>query len=227
MTNNRTNINNIYYDQQQQLQITTINDSDSKEHNQEQKVIPTRTSSSFGQKVVGGMSHQAILPWGLRSMKIDLFDNATNDDLLRDKRKFKISLGLITKSGKKKNFNASLNGPLRNYKRNVINQNSTHYKMVMEALEPLKGSVEGLRLSKFYESGAESNKQSIQDMSVIIHQLPKFEYAVKLFLKDKQFDITLKANQGLSNKQRLAGVIATWYKTSTQLKPKYMNDLLD
>jgi hypothetical protein len=62
---------------------------------------------------------------------------------------------------------------------------------------------------------------------VIIYQLPKFEYAVKLFLKDKQFDITLKANHNLSKKQRLAGVIATWYKTSTQLKPKYMNDLLD
>jgi len=226
MKDSRTDINNFNYNELQQLQITTIKDSGSKEHNHEQKISP-RTSSLVGQRDVGGMSHQLILPWGLRSLKIDLFDNATDDDLKRDKRKFKLSLGYITKSGKRKNFNASLNGPSRNYKRNVVNQNSTHYKMVMEAFEPLKGFTEDLRISKFYESGAESNKQSMQDMSVIMHQLPNYEYAVKLFLKDKPFDITLKVGLGLSAKQKRAGAIATWYKTTAQGKPKYMSDLLD
>ena len=179
---------------------------------------------------------QAILPFNMKSLKIDLFDNANHEELLLGKRQFKVALNIITSTGKQLTYRAGMNSELRHYKRGVKNQNSTHYKKVKHMVEELKyPGVEDLRLSKFYRNISKNKNfghqhKSMQDMSCIMHQTP-YGYYFYIVICDEVIQADVMSGKGVSAKQQQAGCIATWHtsqSTNNNYEPGYaLDDLLD
>tara|TARA_R100000734_G_C3316660_1_gene109262 strand:+ start:2174 stop:2836 length:663 start_codon:yes stop_codon:yes gene_type:complete len=216
---NRTTINNInnINDNKQQVITTSLNDT-----SVEQGLRPLVEDQQLGEKV----SPKASLPFGLKSIKVDLFDN--EQDVYSDKRKFKIALGLIKQDTTKHKFMAAMNSPIRNYKRNVENKNSIHYQLVKQIVDEWGDRVDNIRVSKFYESTGGYNKKSMQDASCIMWDRPQ-GYQVIVVLLDKTIDIELVSGKGVSTEQQKKGCIATWYKVAgpnVVYEPSYISDIL-
>jgi len=207
--------------------ITTNNNINPGAVKQQQRGKKVFTSSglkaSVGKESVSFVGGKVILPDGIKSLKLDLFNNATDEDLLRDKSKFKIHMGIIKPDGDKIDALASLEGPPKNYKRGIVNKDSEHYQLMQYYIDNFRHE-EGFRVSKFYQS---ANKQmiTIQDWSVLIWAT-KNNYRVKLVMGTDVMSICLVPGKGLTAKQRNKNCIATWYQSVRKYAPIYGGDLL-
>jgi hypothetical protein len=111
-------------------------------------------------------------------------------------------------------FNAQLNSPIRNMKRNLDDAtwNGYHYMAVRESHNELKNYYQDVRASKFYEKGYANHKgKSTEYLSVIVAQHEDIGcYVVNLHFDNQQWIWMLKGNKGyLTPQQRKQGVIAT------------------
>lgn len=173
---------------------------------------PTSLGSRVGGRALGGLPAKAILPFNLKSLKIDLFDN--QQDVMSDIRKFKVSLGLINHQGECENFRAGMSSPLRHYKRGA-DQHSPHYHTVADLMDLLKGRVDGLRASKFYTTerigpGRHGKMATRHDMSVIMHQTTR-GYHFYIIMETEIVEISVQSGQGVSQAQQRQGCVATRY----------------
>jgi hypothetical protein len=165
-------------------------------------------------------------------IKIDLFDNSTNEDLAKGKTKLKIALN-IKKTGQTKwnSFNAGLNTPIRNMKRGLdgVTWDGPHYMGVRESHAELKTIYSDVRASKFYEKGYKGKGTSIEELSVIVAQHPQEGcYVVNLHFADQQWVWLMRGGKGfLSQTQRKKGMIATvGIRKGNKIKNKNARDLL-
>jgi len=231
----RASINNInYINKVNDNKLQLITNSNEYSSNTSLGFAPVENkSSSLGR---GTAVAQAILPFNLKSLKIDLFDNATHEQAMMDRRKFKVACNIITANGKRQVYRAGMNSAIRFYKRGVVDQNSTHYQLVKQLVEELKcDGVDGLRVSKFYRNNSNSKDfgqrhKSMQDMSCIMHQTPH-GYYFYIVISDKIIPADVESGRGVTPAQQRAGCIATWYSsqgTATNYQPGYaIDDLLD
>jgi hypothetical protein len=155
------------------------------------------------------------IPFNWDYIKLDLFDNSKPEDLALGKTKLKLALN-IKKTGQTAwmSFNAQLNSPIRNMKRNLDDAtwNGDHYMAVRLSHAELKDYYQDVRASKFYEKGYANHKgKSIEDLSVIVAQHEEVGcYIVNLHFNNQQWVWMLKGVQGyLTQSQRKQGVIAT------------------
>ena len=202
---NINNINNINYKK------TTLTVS------ADHSLANNSSSVNTAQRSLRDLEDQrcGITQFKFKSVKVDLFDNQS--EAYKDKRKFKIALNIITKTGAKKKYIASMNGPRKNYKRNVIDQDSTHYKLVNQLYDRFEG-LAGLRISKFYRSNP---KTSMQDMSAVMYQTVT-GYRIYVIINEEYIDCDLTPQKGLTPAQKKSNLIATWYKTDgNRYQPDY------
>lgn len=221
----RTTINDFNYIEQQRTTENYINLGADKPQQRNTTLfassglrppIDSNCSSSVGGDAIA-------LPDGVKSLKIDLFNNATDEDLLFDKSKYKLHMGIIKADGDKISVNASLSGPPRNYKRGIVNKNSEHYKLMEYIIENYR-HMEDFRVSKFYQN---ANKQmiTIQDWSVAVWRTEQ-SYQVKLVMGTDVMSIGLTPGKGLTKKQRQKNCIATWYQSVRNHPVIWGGDLL-
>lgn len=148
-------------------------------------------------------------------IKLDLFDNSTNEDLAKGKTKLKLALN-IKKTGQTAwlSFNAQLNSPIRNMKRNLDDAtwNGEHYMNVRQSYTELKHIYQDVRVSKFYEKGYANHKgKSVEFLSVIVAPHEEIGcYIVNLHFDNHQWVWMMRGGQGyLTPAQRKQGIIAT------------------
>lgn len=156
-------------------------------------------------KVSGDCVAQAKLPPNVISIKLDLFDNATDEDLLMDNRKFKLACNIIMKDQSKLNWNSSLNGRPSDYRYNAIDQRGEHFRLAWSLYQEFKYQTEALRISKFYEKG---KQQTVEDASVVFYQKPH-SYMVYLVFGKEVIEAELFNNSSISAKARSRGLVAT------------------
>ena len=171
---------------------------------------------------VSSLGEEVSLPSGVKSLKLDLFNNATDEDLLYDKNKFKLAMNIIKADGDKIQCAAALNSPIRNFKRGIVNKNSQHYKIMAELIVENKHLPE-FRVSKFYQS---ANKQmiTIQEWSVCLWQLTE-GYMCVLVMGTDIMPVYL-SDKNITRKQRANNVIASWGKVIKSHPIIWGNELL-
>jgi hypothetical protein len=165
-------------------------------------------------------------------IKIDLFDNSTSEDLVKGKTKLKIALN-VKKSGQThwSSFNAGLNSPVRNMKRNLDSSawNGSHYMMVRENHAELKQIYQDVRASKFYQKGYKGKGDSVERLSVIVAQhTDEGCYVVNLIVADQNWIWLMRGDTGFLNPaQRRSGMIATvGIRKGPKIKNKDVWDVL-
>ena len=199
--------------------LTTINNIKSSASKEQQ----LKRTALLNKGLRPSVEKQSVeMPDGIKSLKLDLFDNATNEEIIYDKRKFKLAMNIIKADGGKINVASALNSPIRNFKRGIINKNSKHYQLMAELIVRYKNQPE-FKVSKFYQS---ANKQmiTIQEWSVCIWQLEQ-GYNCILVMGTNILPIIL-SHTGITAKQKQAGVIATWNKVIKTHPIIWGNDLL-
>lgn len=154
-------------------------------------------------KVSGDSVAQAKLPPEVVSMKLDLFDNSTDEQALQDIRKFKLACNFIMKDQSRVSWNSSLNGRASDYKYNSIDQRGEHFKTAWSLYQEFKYQTEGLKISKFYESG---KKNTVEQASVVFYQ-KAFSYMVYLVFGTNIIEVELM-NKNISPRARAQGVVA-------------------
>lgn len=177
------------------------------------KVICSGLGNSDNKKT--NLISDETIPLNWDYIKLDLFDNSKPEDLAQGKTKLKLALN-IKKTGQTAwmSFNAQLNSPIRNMKRNLdqATWDGDHYMAVRESHSEFRKIFSDVRASKFYEKGYANHKgKSIEDLSVIVAQHEDVGcYIINLHFNNQQWVWMLKGGQGyLTPLQRKQGVIAT------------------
>jgi len=229
----RTNINNInnnYKQPYKQRNKQPLIDCASDEAQRLNEVSLNKGLKASVEKesvpFVRGMSSGAILPGHILSLKIDLFDNATDDEMLMDRRKFKIAVNIITQKQKKLKYMSSLNSPIRHYKRG-IDQTGAHYTMAKSIYDQISIGPEYSTISKCYESQG-SKRSTIDDLSVIFAQYPDC-YRAWIVFGTTSIEVEFDQSRPTS-RQRSVGLIGTWQCTNTAMKKtrkNIMDEILD
>ena len=206
-------INNdkLHY-KQHKLQKTTIKDLCSSTTKSQTKVSSNpglkasveNKSSSRGR---GTAVAQAKLPPDVVSMKLDLFDNSTDEQALKDQRKFKLAVNVIMRDQTRLNWKSSLNGRPSDYKYKYMDATGVHFKTAWALYQEFKYQTTGLKISKCYESTAKGKGEVVDDISIVFYEKP-FSYMVYLVIGTHIFDVELQT-QGLSQAQKKANMIAT------------------
>jgi hypothetical protein len=163
---------------------------------------------------VQNLINDSTLPPNWDFIKIDLFDNATPEELAKNKNKFKISIN-IKKSGTKDwiTFRAGLNTPLRNMKRGLdqATWEGEHYQNVRDNYAELKQEFDLVRASKVYEMNYRVKGRTVENLSVVIAQTEKLGiYVVNLLFNDLQWTWLMRGDKGyLTPAQRKKNIIST------------------
>ena len=175
-----------------------------------------------------GVTQAIALPPLVKSIKVDLFDNATDEEAMLNKRNFKISLNMIVeKPGAeddiRTHWNSSLMGRSRDFRYNRKEQNQMHFNLAWNLYEDLKveqqlsHSDNHLMVSKFYEvkQGKDKGKgKTVPHASVVFQQLNE-GYRAWIILDEMIIcaDLSTKA---VTNRQRRNNCIATWQRSNSQ-----------
>ena len=172
-----------------------------------------------------------MIPATWHSLKIDLFDNATDKELMLNKSRLKLSFAI-----KKHNeqdyryFRAMMNSPIRNLKRGIgADWDHEHYSQVRQRYEEIVSDLgndcEYIAASKCFQKGYAQKKHSVDGMSAILFRFDNAWY-VDLHLKLDTYIYKL-TGANLSKKQRQGNVIATAFeKQKTVYSRTRVDDLL-
>jgi hypothetical protein len=144
-------------------------------------------------------------------VKLDLFNNASPQDLAKNKNKFKLAISIKLKNRTDwMSFRALLNSPFRNLKRGLdatVYEN-THYTNVKNSYVELKEFYSEVRVSKTYQKGQGIKGQTTEELSVVMGIGDKVgEYVINLHFKDQQWIWPL--SNILTEAQRKGNMIAT------------------
>jgi hypothetical protein len=213
----RTNINNIKHIKHINTikNLNTFNDFTPSDNHQVELVplaSPPEVSSSKDRPREVALASMAGRPW--RYAKLDLFDNATQQQLAKNKRKFNLKMAfLLNNKSEYQYLAAALNTPWRNVKRGFDFSDSMqldHYNLLERTYQAMsKLGLDRIRASKCYEPSKKGKGATVFGSSVIIGQdLSTEEYLVALIVKDKIYDFTLNGIY-LSELQRRSNCIAS------------------
>jgi hypothetical protein len=214
----RTNINNIKHIKHLNTNkhLNTFNDfTPSGNHQIDNSVLvasPPEASSSASQPVAVALATMAARPW--RFIKADLFDNATAQQLAKNRRKFNLKLAfLLHNKSEYQYLGAALNTPWRNVKRGfdfTDPDQLQHYNTLERVYQTMSSAgLDRLRASKCYEPTKKGKGATVFGTSVVIGQdLETSEYLVALVINDKVYDLVLNGKT-LSDAQRSANCIAS------------------
>jgi len=176
--------------------------------------------------------HDATIPPNWEYIKFDLYNNATTEELIKGKNKYKLAIN-IKKSGTTgwMTFMAGLNSEIRFMKRGLDAQTWTtgHYWNVRESYAELKSQLGFARASKTYAKGYKSKGQTIEDLSVVMApNTIEGEYYINLHFKEAQWLWILRGGAGyLTTAQRKNNIIATaGVKRGNKVKNLKAGDLL-
>jgi hypothetical protein len=200
--------------------------------------IPLALPQVLSERVVAAPAQETnvivdnSIPQNWDYIKIDLFDNSTPEELAKGKTKLKIALN-IKKAGQThwNSFNAGLNSPIRNMKRNLDSAtwNNEHYMIVREAHSELKKKYPDVRASKFYEKGYKGKGGTVEQLSVIVCQEEQIgHYLVSLIFGEDVWCWRMRGDKGfLTPTQRKKNIIATvGIRPGNKVKNKNAKDLL-
>lgn len=155
------------------------------------------------------MKNQMPAKW--KFLKVDLFDNATVEELKEGKRKLKLAFSVKPANGDDwLYFRAAMNSPRRSYKRFVQDDwDWKHYNTVLKHHDAIKQQqdIERINISKVYQKGFAETKHTIEGLSAMLIQTNQ-GYVVNLYIKDMMMSIDLDTHH-LSAKQRKQNVIAS------------------
>lgn len=176
--------------------------------------------------------HEMTIPMNWDYIKLDLYNNASSEDLIQGKNKYKLAIN-IKKSGQAgwMSFMAGLNSEIRFMKRGLdaVTWETGHYWNVRESYAELK-SINGFaRASKTYAKGYRTKGQTIEDLSVVMSpRSEQGEYYINLHFQEQQWLWILRGGQGyLSPAQRKNNIIATaGVKRANKVKNLKAGDLL-
>ena len=225
----RANIKNNNNNNNKINNIKTFNDDAGKtSDNQVTPVLRTPLgeasppeSGVLGQEARGVSVIAETPPW--KYIKVDLYDNATDQDLAKGIRKLKLKLSyLLPGQTSYKKVTASLGGRWRDVKRGMdltSNQDDIqHYNKIQEVYELFGNELTNASASKCFESSTKGKGNSIFGLSVVLGELPTYgEYAVAVIFEDQAQIIQLEG-QYLTPAQRKKNQIATgsWGTSNVQ-----------
>jgi hypothetical protein len=174
----------------------------------------------------------ATIPANWEYIKLDLYNNASTEEMMKGKNKFKLAIN-IKKSGNSgwMTFMAGLNSEIRFMKRGLdsVAWGSGHYLNVRESYNELKKDFGFARASKTYAKGYNIKGQTIENLSVVLapSQLDN-QYYINLHLEETQWLWLLKGGpKYLTQAQRNKNIIATaGIKRGQKVKNLNARDLL-
>jgi hypothetical protein len=160
-------------------------------------------------------------------IKLDLFNNATDAELVRNKNRFKLAIA-IKVDGKDEwvYYRALLNSPFRNLKRGLDSDtyDNEHYTNVREAYAEIKQDFPDVRVSKTYAKGQFIKGQTTEELSVILVPLEQ-GYAVNLHVKGMNW--MWKLSSEITPKQRKNRVIGSLgIRRGNKIKNLNIGDIL-
>lgn len=151
------------------------------------------------------------MPEKWKFIKVDLFDNASIEELQEGKRKFKLAFSIKTYEGKDwLYFRGAMNSPRKCYKRFVQEDwDWKHYNTVLKHHDAIRkqSEVERVNISKLYQKGWAESKHTVEGLSAMLIQTTS-GYVVQLYVKDMMMSLDLDTSN-LSQKQRKQNVIAS------------------
>jgi hypothetical protein len=174
----------------------------------------------------------ASIPANWEYIKLDLYNNATTDELILGKNKYKLAIN-IKKSGQAGwlTFMAGLNSEIRFMKRGLdaAAWETGHYLNVRNCYNELKQEFKFARASKMYAKGYNTKGQTIEDLSVVMApNVNESEYYINLHFQEEAWLWLLKGGAHyLTHAQRKKNIIATaGVKRGNKIKNLKAGDLL-
>lgn len=157
------------------------------------------------------------LPKEWQYLKLDLFDNASNEDLMLNKNKLKLGISFKRKDEPYNTwhrFRAAMNSPLRHLTRGTqASQHLAHYKLVRTTVEEIKAEwgskIERINASKFYSRRDEANKtrKSVDGFSAIVTKLDN-NWLATMVIKQDVYHYALNG-EDITYQQRRGRIIAS------------------
>lgn len=211
----RTNINNIKHIKHSIKNLNTINDfTPSGNHQIEQVPLasPPEVSSPAPQPVGVALASTGTPPW--RFIKADLFDNATQQMLAKNRRKFNLKLAFLLRNKPDYQYlAAALNTPWRNVKRGFDFSDPDqlkHYNTLERVYQEMSNAnLDRIRASKCYEPAKKGKGATIFGMSVVMGQdLETGSYILAVIKNTAVYTLEL-TGKTITQTQRSANCIAT------------------
>ena len=160
------------------------------------------------------MTHFNEIPETWRYLKLDLFDNATQEQMMLDKQVLKLAISFQKQDSTEWNYlRAKLNSPLRMMRRGVddAKHDTQHYKLVESLYHEIKAEcgqdLIRLNASKTYKKGYAETKRSVNGFSALIWR-DQTSWSAALVIKQNIYVYPLTGKL-LSKKSRAQGIIAS------------------
>jgi hypothetical protein len=197
-----------------------------------QDIPPQEEPSCSGVGILQNLFQETTIPANWEYIKLDLYNNATTDELIKGKNKYKLAIN-IKKSGQTGwvTMMAGLNSEIRFMKRGLdaATWESGHYWNVRESYAELKSEFGFARASKTYAKGYRTKGQTVEDLSVVLAPSPtEGEYYINLHFQEQQWLWILRGGANyLTPAQRKKNIIATaGIKRGNKVKNLKAGDLL-
>jgi hypothetical protein len=166
--------------------------------------------------------HEGRIPTQWRYLKLDLFDNATEEEMMLDKQVLKLAISFQKQDSQDWHYlRAKLNSALRMMRRGVDKEkhDAKHYKLVEDFHNELQAAhgkdLIRLNASKTYRKGYAETKRSVNGISAVVWR-DQTNWSVGLVIKHDIYVYKLKTRH-ISKKARRQGVIATCNVTHAQV----------
>jgi hypothetical protein len=217
---NINNTNNIKNDKD----IKTFNDITPWSDNQELVCSAPLVPASQEERKASSQKARGIgstAPWS--HLKIDLFDNATEQQTVKGVRQFKLKLGFVYPDKPNQSLSAGLNHAWRFVKRGFDFNDSddlAHYNLLEQLYQTAKDEYSDVRASKCYDNIRGQKGRSIIGISVILCQMADpGEYYIILIDGKDCYDITL-TNKNLTLNQQKNNCVASGSMGTATTLPK-------
>ena len=179
--------------------------------------LEAETSSPGSQGAERGIVISEPKPPEWSFVKLDLFDNATTEEIAQARRRFKLNVSILRATdGQWIYARASLAGPWRNVKRGLDFEDAeqrSHYYTIKTERELLVATGLVPCSSKCYLKGATQKGSTILGLSVIVSPLPDVgEYLACVIYGRRVFRYVMNS-QHLTQAQRRSGIVCS---TQTQ-----------
>lgn len=153
------------------------------------------------------------LPTSWKLLKLDLFDNATTEQLAQNKQMLKLAISIQKQdSGDWMYYRAKLNSPLRNVRRGVSSQHdTTHYKLLEnlynDTRAELRNDLLRINASKIYRKGYADTKRTIDGFSTVVAKTEN-NWLCCLLVKHTPYWFSING-ANISQRARRTGIIAS------------------
>ncbi len=160
-----------------------------------------------------GEKNMSELPEQWKILKLDLFDNATSEQLAQNKQMLKLAISIQKQdSGDWMYYRAKLNSPLRHVRRGVTDAHDRgHYKILEnqyhDAKAEFRNNLLRINASKIYRKGYADTKRTINGFSTLLCRT-ETNWLCMLLVKHKPYWFELNG-ANISQRARKSGVIAS------------------